>query len=113
MNKFLDLVLGTTDVPTYMAGFLFAIIGLMFSYYFKISKRDKYSSATPDKFKIGFFIQDNFVDVGFTLLAIIMLMRFSVEYAGTEVTMIYSFGLGVGATEAVKAIARFQAKSRE
>lgn len=30
MNKFLNLILGTTDVPTYLAGLLFALIGLAF-----------------------------------------------------------------------------------
>lgn len=95
MNKFLNLILGTTDVPTYMAGLLFALIGLAFYYRSKVKKRNAESAATPNQFSFKFFLRDNLSELIFSILGIILLMRFSVEYNGAEVTMIYSVGLGL------------------
>jgi len=55
MEKFLNLILGTTDVPTYLAGLLIALIGVAFYYKGKIDKRDKASGNTPYCFSWRFF----------------------------------------------------------
>lgn len=113
MKKFLDLILGTTDVPTYFAGFFFALIGMSFVYYLKIKKRNKSSNATPYSFSLKFFIQDNLVDLLFSIIGIFVSMRFSVEYAGVEVTMIYSLGLGILSSGIVDRIVAFSSKARD
>ncbi|MFH6966490.1 hypothetical protein [Flavobacterium sp. FlaQc-28] len=113
MNKFLNLVLGTTDVPTYLAGLIFALIGLAFYFYGKVKKRNALSEATPEKFSIKFLLQDNLVDIVFSLLAIFLALRFSVEYAGVEVTMFYALGIGWGLPKFIAYMYSFQEKARD
>ena len=50
MNKFLNLVLGTNDVPTYLTGLFFAMLGVGVILLLKTSKRDKESQNTPHAF---------------------------------------------------------------
>ena len=113
MNKFLNLILGTTDVPTYMAGLLFALIGLAFYYRSKIKKRDKGSPETPYQFSLKFFLRDNLSELIFSILGIILLMRFSVEYAGAEVTMFYSLGIGWTLPTVIAKMQEFQSGARK
>lgn len=96
MNKFLNLIFGTTDLPTYLAGLFFAIIGLAFYYKGKVAARNKHSYNTPYYFSWSFFTQDNLMELVFSVLAIFLALRFSVEYAGVQVTMFYSLGIGWG-----------------
>ena len=112
MNKFLNLILGTTDVPTYLAGLFFALIGLAFYYRSKIKKRDKGSPETPYQFSLKFFLRDNLSELIFSIMGIIMLMRFSVEYVGAEVTMIYSIGLGLIGPKVIDMIMEYQSGAR-
>ena len=67
MNKFLNLILGTTDVPTYLAGLFFALIGLAFYYRSKVKKRNANSAATPYEFSISFFLRDNLSELIFSI----------------------------------------------
>ena len=112
MNKFLNLILGTTDVPTYLAGLFFALIGLAFYYRSKVKNRNANSAATPYEFSISFFLRDNLSELIFSILGIIMLMRFSVEYVGAEVTMIYSIGLGLIGPKVIDMIMEYQSGAR-
>ena len=113
MNKFLNLILGTTDVPTYLAGLLFALIGLSFYFYGKVRKRNALSEATPFSFSFKFFFRDNLIDIVFSLLAIFLALRFSVEYAGAEVTMFYSLGIGWALPKTIAYMYEFQEKARQ
>jgi uncharacterized membrane protein len=113
MEKFLSLVLGTTDVPTYLAGLFFALIGLGFYYKNKVSKRNKNSKNTPYVFSLKFFAQDNLVEMVFSLVAIFLALRFSVEYAGVSPTMFYSLGIGFGLPKFVNWLQNVQANARK
>lgn len=106
-------MLGTTDVPTYLAGLLFALIGLAFYYKGKIAKRDKASSSTPYYFSWKFFTQDNLVEIIFSLLAIFLALRFSVEYFGVDITMFYSLGIGWTLPKVIAFMYKIQDKARE
>lgn len=112
MDKFLNLLTGTTDIPTYMAGFLFALIGLAFYHKGNIKKGIN-AFGTPDKFSLRFFIQDNIVDMFFSVLGILILLRFSNEYADVEVTMIYAVGIGYSSTLAINKLFSIQSKARK
>lgn len=112
MQKFLELILGTADVPTYLAAFVFAIIGMLFVYRSKIQKRDKNSPNTPRTFSLKFFLHDNLVDIVFSLLAVFLALRFSVEYAGVELTMWYALAVGLGITKFVDYLFVLQGKAR-
>jgi hypothetical protein len=113
MNKFLNLILGTTDVQTYLAGLLFALSGLVFYYKGKIAKRDKTSQNTPYQFSLGFFTQDNLVELVFSLLAIFLALRFSVEYFGVDITMFFSLGVGWTLPKVIALMYKIQDKARE
>ena len=43
---------------------------------------------------------------------ILLLLRFSVEYAGSELTMWYSFGVGLAVPTAIKKLQSIQTKAR-
>ncbi|MFV8347255.1 hypothetical protein [Flavobacterium sp. ZB4P13] len=113
MKQFLNLFFGTKDVPTYMAGLLFALIGLAFYYKGKISKRRKTSTSTPYRFSLWFFTQDNLVELVFSILAIFLALRFSVEYAGVEITMFYALGIGFGLPKFIGWLYKVQGKARQ
>jgi len=113
MENFLNFVLGTTDVPTYLAGLLFALIGVIFYFKGKVKNRDKHSANTPYKFSWLFFTQDNIADIIVSLLGIFLVLRFSVEYAGVQVTMFYSFLIGLGLPKTIAKLYEFQAKAQK
>ena len=113
MDKFLNLILGTTDLPTYSAGLFFALIGLSFYYKRKLSKRNKISRNTPYKFSIAFFTQDNLVELVFSVMGIFLALRFCVEYAGVKVTMFYALGIGLGLPNVIYYMYSVQGKARK
>lgn len=113
MEKFLNLILGTTDVPTYLAGLIFALIGLAFYFRGKVKERNILSTTTPFSFSLKFFFRDNLIDIVFSLLAIFLALRFSVEYAGVETTMFYSLGIGWALPKTITYMYSFQEKARK
>ena len=72
----------------------------------------KGSPETPYQFSIKFFLRDNLSELIFSILGIILLMRFSVEYVGEEVTMIYSIGLGLIGPKVIDMIMEYQSGAR-
>lgn len=112
MDKFLNLILGTTDIPTYAAGLFFALIGLAFFYKRKLSKRNKVSRNTPYRFDLKFFTQDNLVELVFSIMGIFLALRFCVEYAGVKITMFYALGIGLGLPNVIAYLYSVQGKAR-
>ncbi|GGA84797.1 hypothetical protein GCM10008015_26970 [Flavobacterium palustre] len=113
MKKFLDLLLGTSDVPTYMAALLFALIGVAIVLLLKSKKRDKNSPNTPYHFDVWFLIQDNLKEIILGLLLILMALRFSMEYAGENLTMYYAFGVGLSLQKVSSWISNVELKARQ
>jgi hypothetical protein len=112
MQKFITLITGTTDTPTYLAGLFFALIGLTFHFKSKVAKRNTHSSNTPCQFSWVFFTQDNLVEIIFSVVAILLALRFSVEYAGTQITMFYALGIGLTFPKFIAFISKIQGKAR-
>jgi hypothetical protein len=113
MQKFITLITGTTDIPTYMAGLLFALIGLAFHFKAKVAKRNTHSRNTPYSFSGVFFIQDNLVELIFSVLTILLALRFSVEYAGTQITMFYALGIGLALPRSIAFVSKIQGTARK
>lgn len=113
MNKFLDLLLGTNDIPTYCASLVFAVLGVVIVLLLKAQKRDKTSRSTPYKFNFWFLIIDNLREVVLGFLLLLLALRFSVEYAGTEVTMYYALVLGLGMQKISLWIANIEISARK
>lgn len=113
MNKFLNLIQGTTDIPTYMAGLFFALIGLSFYYYSKVKKRNAESVGTPYQFSLRFFLRDNLSELIFSVLAILLLMRFSVKNLVPEATIILALGLGLVGPKVIDMLMKYQQGARK
>jgi hypothetical protein len=113
MQKFITLITGTTDTPTYMAGLLFALIGLAFHFKAKVAKRNTISNNTPYGFSWLFFTQDNLAELIFSVLTILLALRFSVEYAGIQITMFYALGIGLALPRFIAFISKIQGKARK
>lgn len=113
MNKFLNLVLGTNDIPTYLAALFFALIGIIVILLLKSNKRDKTSLNTPDEFSFKFLIIDNLKEVLLGFLLIILALRFSVEYAGVELTMWYALGVGLSIQKLAGYVSKLELSARK
>nr|WP_294922227.1 hypothetical protein [uncultured Flavobacterium sp.] len=113
MNKFLNLVLGTNDVPTYLAALFFALIGVIVILLLKSNKRDKTSLNTPFEFSFKFLIQDNLKEIVLGFLLIILALRFSVEYAGVNLTMVYALGVGLSIQKLAGYISKLELSARK
>lgn len=92
------------------AGFLFAIIGVALNALLKTTKRDPLSERTPTEFSWNFFWNDNvkrlLKSAATTIIVIFLSIRFFKELtgAGSEVLMLYSFGIGFGIDKAIWAL---------
>lgn len=95
MNDFLSQLLGTTNVPTYLAGFVLAAIGALISLRLHAASRDKLSGNTPVKFSIRFFLLDNINRLFTGLLITFVAFRFTNEFLGAEFTMWSAFLIGL------------------
>lgn len=113
MKKFLNLLLGTTDVPTYMAALFFALAGVIIILLIKSQKRNKLSPKTPLDFSWSFLLQDNIREIVLGLLMILMALRFSMEYAGEELTMWYALGVGLSLQKVSSWISNIELKARK
>jgi hypothetical protein len=94
MDKFQQLLLGDTDLPTYAAYFIFAMIGAIISLRIKSLKRDKSSLATPYVFSWGFLLQDNLMRLVNGFLLAFLAFRFGSEFVGAEVTVFSALFIG-------------------
>lgn len=113
MNKFLNLVLGTNDVPTYLAALFFAMLGVVVILLSKSNKRDKRSINTPFVFSFKFLIIDNLKEIILGFLLIVIALRFSVEYAGVNLTMWYALGVGLSIQKLSGYISKLELSARK
>lgn len=113
MDKFLSQFLGTTDMPTYAAAFMFAMIGAIISLRVKAVKRDKSSPTTPVKFSWRFLIQDNLLQFFSGILLTFLAFRFTNEFFGKELTMWLAVLIGALNNEVAGIFEKFQIKARE
>lgn len=113
MQKFTELLLGTNDLPTYLAALLFALIGAFIVLLLKSRTRDRLSPNTPSQFSYKFLAWDNLREIILALLLISLALRFSIEYAGEELTMYYALGVGFGIQKISNWITNIEQKARK
>ena len=87
MEKFLTELLGTTDLATYLASFIFALIGAIIMTYYRLSKRNKHSRKSPTNFCIKFFVRDNVGRFIIGFLITFLVFRFAEELMGKPLNM--------------------------
>lgn len=80
MDRFLELLFGTTDFAGIAVGFIYAMIGLSLSILFELSTRKIAKPTTPNEFDLWFYIRDNKIRLLSSLLLIIVGLRFYGEF---------------------------------
>jgi hypothetical protein len=96
MNTIFQHLLGTNDIPKFIACVFFAMIGTVISLLVHATNRDKNSMKTPYKFSFVFLIADNWQRILLNLLLILVTIRFCKEITGMELSMFVSLLIGVG-----------------
>lgn len=95
MEKFLEQLLGTTDLPTYAAWFILAFIGAFSGVLIRAQIKYKNDSDTPKKWSWSFLFKDNKLNLIVGFFITFIFIRFS-EKLNMEPT---AFGaLMIGAT---------------
>jgi hypothetical protein len=112
-SRFLDLAIGTNDVLLFLMCIAFAIIGMAIILLVKSKKRDVNSQGTPFQFSGWFLLLDNLKEVVLSFLLVLMALRFSVEYAGVELTVWYSFVVGLSFQKLSGWVSKLELKARE
>lgn len=96
MKEFLQLVIGTTDVPMYAAEWFFAAVGVAISLLLEVRKRDVNSVRTPEHFSFSFLWSDNFRRIMVSVLLIFVALRFSNDLLGVQISLFASLMIGLG-----------------
>lgn len=89
-------VLGPCTVGFYLSAFFFSLIGLLIMLYYRSTKRNKLSAATPVHFSLGFLVWDSAKKLGAGLLVMYVLFRFSTEFLHGELSMRLALFIGFG-----------------
>lgn len=95
MEEFLSQLLGTTSVPSYLAGFALALMGAILSLRIYAKTRNKKSVNTPYEFSWRFLILDNLNRLITGFLLTFIAFRFTGELIGVEFTMWSAFLIGL------------------
>lgn len=112
-SRFLMLALGTNDVLLFVMAVFFALIGMAVILLIKAGKRDKHSKNTPYKFDGWFLILDNLREVVLSFILVFLALRFSVEYAGVELTVWYALIIGLSFQKLSGWVSALEFKARE
>ncbi len=115
MEKFLELLLGSHDLPTYAAYFVFAAIGAIISLRVKAMQRNKNSDNTPYTFSWRFLIQDNLMRLITGFLLAFITFRFTAPSSDMDALLLSAMGIGIGASTDRLAgfIEKIQSKARD
>lgn len=89
-------LLGPGEPSFFIAGFIFAMIGVLVSLLMSASKRDQSNPATPNDFSWNYLLWDNARRILLAFLLILVTLRFSNELIGANLTMWGSFLIGFG-----------------
>ncbi|MFV8336432.1 hypothetical protein ACNQF7_10155 [Flavobacterium sp. RSP29] len=113
MEKFLEQLLGTIDLPTYAAWFVLAFIGAATAILIRSKVKYKSSEETPDKWRLGFLIQDNLINLLVGFLITFIFLRFSNETLKMEPTSFGALIIGATNNELALLFMKFSLKARK
>lgn len=98
--QILDYLTGGIDANKFIAAGIFALVGVFLSLLLGTTKRDVESPRTPIQFDWNYFWSDNtkrfLTSLATGIIVIFVSLRFAKELFGVELSMIYSFGCGLG-----------------
>lgn len=113
MNKFLEQMLGTNDVPTYLAWFVFAFIGAFTAILIRAKAKYKNSSNTPVKWSWSFLFKDNAINLLLGFLVTFIFLRFSQETLKVEPSAWIALLVGATNNELSLLFLKFSLKARK
>jgi H+/Cl- antiporter ClcA len=110
MQKFLEQLLGTTDLPTYAAWFILAFIGAFAGVLVRAQLKYKNSQGTPDKWSLKFLLNDNLLGLFIGFFITFIFIRFSKEMLNMEPTAFGALIIGVTNNELATLFISFKAR---
>lgn len=108
MDRYIELVFGTIEIPVVVIGFFYLCIGILLSIFVDANKRDLLSTRTPFEFSYLFLIRDNWKRTLFTVFIGLISLRFSSDLFGAEPTMYMAFIIGYSADKFTDYIKKLQ-----
>lgn len=113
MEIFLEQLLGTNDVPTYLAWFLLAFMGAIAAILIRAKVKYKDSKETPDGWSWRFLLQDNLINLVIGFLVTFFFLRFSNETLKIEPTAWLAVLIGATNNELALLFIKFSLKARK
>jgi len=113
MEKVFKIIMGDMETPVFLAYLLIAFFSALLMLLIRADKKRKTTIDTPEKFSWRFFLQDNLTTFLINLLAIPLLILFSNELMGSEITGWISCLIGLTSNQLVLKLESFQSKARE
>lgn len=113
MEKFLQQLLGTHDLPTYTAWFILAFIGAFTAILIRAKVKYKDSTDTPYKWSWAFLFRDNFINLLIGFLITFIFLRFSNETLHLEPTAFGALIIGATNNELALLFLKFSLKARQ
>lgn len=99
IKEIIGHLMGPTDPAYFMAAFIAAMVGIVMSLLYSAANRDQSKESTPDYFSWKYLLSNNFLrivfSVMFTILAVIVTLRFTPEILGVELNMFIALGIGL------------------
>jgi hypothetical protein len=95
MQKLMQALLGGQDVWTFLGYVAWALIGAFIMVQIHANSRDPKSQRTPVKFSWAFWLRDNGRRALFSLVLIMVAIRFSPEIFGKEINHFWALIIGL------------------
>lgn len=112
----IQYLFGGIEPFVYKFAFVFAFMGLFIKWYYVTKKGVKYSEKSPEKFNADYWISDNFynkiLSILFTYVALFLLLRFSNDILGFELTMFVSLVIGLTFEAMVEKLVNLTVKTK-
>jgi hypothetical protein len=113
MEDFKSIVLGNMTFAVFGAYMFIALFVAFLMLLIRADKKRHDSPDTPTKFDWGFFVQDNLLKFVINILVIALMIRFSVEFVGQEITGWAAALIGLGVNAAVVKLQGLQNSARD
>ena len=89
-------IIGSNDLTSFLAAFIFALIGVALSLLWHATTRNQNSPNTPVKFSWNFLLSDNVKRIAASLITIFIAIRFYPDLFGKPINEYLAFGVGLG-----------------
>ncbi|CAL1518211.1 hypothetical protein [Chitinophaga sp. MM2321] len=94
-QEILNELLGGIAVIPFVVAVFYAFVGATLNLLLRANKRDVHSTESPKQFSYRYLIRDNWKRMLTSCLLIFVCIRFSQEVLGQQLTMYFSFVIGL------------------